>query len=213
MPSALTCYEERPGTLRKNTGARSPLFISVCKPHKPVKAATLGHWLNSMMKSAGIDTSAIITHSTRGAVTSKAKVHRASIADILKAANWSSQSTFCRFYDRPISSEEFGRALLHTEDKLQTIPYSKLTMLSPCILHLLIQFILLIRLLQSLRNLKLKHPVLVSITRWCWCYVITLACMQCVFLTATAKSVLERTQCSFERSHFTQINIGGTSIC
>ena len=34
---------------------RNPLFISVRKPHKLVKAATIGHWLKSVMHSAGID--------------------------------------------------------------------------------------------------------------------------------------------------------------
>ena len=39
--------------------------------------------------------------------------------DIIKAANWSSQSTFCRFYDRPISSERFGLQVLQAQSQSQ----------------------------------------------------------------------------------------------
>ena len=46
--------------------------------------------------------------------------------------------------------------------QIEVIPCSKLTMLSSCILHLLIQFILLIRLLQSLRNLKLSEYIIME---------------------------------------------------
>ena len=54
---ALQCYEKRSKGLCSNPLGinRNPLFILVRKPHKPVKAATIGHWLN-VMHSAGIDT-------------------------------------------------------------------------------------------------------------------------------------------------------------
>ena len=46
---ALQCYEERSKGLCSNPLSRNPLFISVHKSHKPVKAATIGHWLKSVM--------------------------------------------------------------------------------------------------------------------------------------------------------------------
>ena len=41
------CYENRSKPFRGDTNGKSgnPLFLSVPKPHKPVKPATLGHWL------------------------------------------------------------------------------------------------------------------------------------------------------------------------
>ena len=54
------------------------------------------------------------------------------MTEILKAANWSSASTFCRFYNRPSTTNQFGQAVLNNRQisgKLQTIPCSKLTML------------------------------------------------------------------------------------
>ena len=132
---ALQCYEKRSSRLRSGASGvnRNPLFISVRKPHKPVKAATIGHWLKSVMHSAGIDTNIFSAHSTRGAATSKAKSAGVSAGDILKAANWSSTSTFSCFYHRPIDSGQFGRGVLKKRlpntGELQTIPCSKLTML------------------------------------------------------------------------------------
>ena len=109
---ALQCYEERSKGLRSNPLSRNPLFILVRKPHKPVKAATIGHWLKSVMHSSGIDTNIFSAHSTHGTATSNAKSAGVSAADILKAASWSSTSTFSCFYHRPIDSGQFGRGVL-----------------------------------------------------------------------------------------------------
>ena len=64
------------------------------------------------MKEAGIDTSVYIAHSTRGAATSKAKAMGVPMADILNTANWNSASIFCRFYNRPSSTSQFGQVVL-----------------------------------------------------------------------------------------------------
>ena len=111
----LHSYIQRSKDLRKPTSSSNPLFISVRKPHKPVKPATIGHWIRSVMKAAGIDTQIFSAHSTRGAATSKAKAAGVSSAEILKAANWSSISTFCRFYHRPSHSGNFGRGVLEKQ--------------------------------------------------------------------------------------------------
>ena len=65
----------------------NPLFLSVKKPFRAMKAATIGHWLKNYMKEAGIDTSTFMTHSTWGAATSKVKAVGVPMADILKAGN------------------------------------------------------------------------------------------------------------------------------
>ena len=124
--ATLHCYIERSKHLRCGSQGKDPLFISVRKPHKPVKPATIGHWIKAMMKAAGINTDMFSAHSTRGASTSKANTLGVSSADILKAANWSSTSTFCRFYHRPTHSVSFGRTVLRRQGtspgELQTIP-------------------------------------------------------------------------------------------
>jgi len=61
---------------------------------------------------AGIDTSIFKAHSTRGAATSAAAAPGITTADILKAADWSSESVFTKFYYKPLSSSVFGEAVL-----------------------------------------------------------------------------------------------------
>ena len=126
----MNSYIKRSEKLRTPTSTGSPLFISVRKPHKPVKPATIGHWIRSIMKAAGINTEIFSAHSTRGAAASKAKAMGVSSAEILKAANWSSVSTFCRFYHGPMHSGSFGRGVLESRrttepGELQTIPLCK----------------------------------------------------------------------------------------
>lgn len=67
------------------------------------------------MAKAGIDTSVYKAHSTRAAVTSTAKGKQVPMDTILSTAGWSSESTFARFYDKPIQdiAENFGHELLH----------------------------------------------------------------------------------------------------
>ena len=128
---ALKVYEKTK-SLRKSSQSWNPLFISSRKPFMPVKPATIGHWLKNLMKEAGNDTSLYTAHSTQGAATSKAKAIGVPMTEILKAANWSSASTFCRFYNRPFTTNQFGQAVLNNRQisgKLQTVPCSKLTML------------------------------------------------------------------------------------
>lgn len=112
---ALREYEKRSEKLRQ-TESENPLFISVRKPYAPVKTCTIGNWLKRVMSASGVDTSIFTAHSTRGAATSKAKAVGVSTVDILKAANWSSESTFRRFYHRPVTSSEFGRRVLKSSD-------------------------------------------------------------------------------------------------
>ena len=125
---ALHRYIRKSQPLRSKSAAeeKSPLFIAVRRPHWPVKVVTIGHWLKSVMK-AGINTDAFSAHSARGAATSKAKAVGVATADI-KAASWSSTSTFCRFYHRPIKNSQFGLGVLRRRQpsppnaELRTIP-------------------------------------------------------------------------------------------
>ena len=115
---ALQCYQAQSADLRVPREAEretNPLFVAVRSPHKPVKAATIGHWLKRVMEAAGVDTKVFTAHSTRGASTSKAHKVGVGTADILQAANWSSVSTFCRFYCRPIFHSQCGLGVLRQQ--------------------------------------------------------------------------------------------------
>ena len=126
---ALDTYIARTDSLhsRNQQGVRNPLFITVRKPYHPVKSAKIGRWI---MKEAGVDTDIFTAHSTRGASMSRAKPVRISSADILKAANWSSGSTFHGFTTAQSSPPVLAvECSAFNEHHIIGEPCSKLTML------------------------------------------------------------------------------------
>jgi integrase len=81
------------------------LFISLKRPHKPVGSSTLGRWIKQCLISAGVNGD-FGAHSTRGSAASKAARAGVSIDQILKAASWSSELVFDRFYHRDCSNDD-----------------------------------------------------------------------------------------------------------
>ena len=108
----LTAYIERTASLRKNT---QQLLICYVAPHGPASKDTISRWVRQTMKDAGINTSVFKPHSTRSAATSAAKAANVPIHEIMNTAGWRSDSTFAKFYDRPITNDSnFAEAILAT---------------------------------------------------------------------------------------------------
>jgi len=99
----LQAYIDQTEGLRRESTDK-PLFIALKKPHTGVTASTISRWLKEIMQTSGIDTGVFKLHSTRSASVSAAKRRGVSTSDILKAAQWSMESTFQRFYYRPLDS-------------------------------------------------------------------------------------------------------------
>ena len=79
----------------------------------PTPSGSVGaRWLKSLLEASGIDTSIFNAHSVRGASSSAAATAGITTADILKAANWNSESVFQRFYYRSVDDPSYGRAVL-----------------------------------------------------------------------------------------------------
>ena len=87
--------EDRTGPLQ---GEVTSLFLAIIKPHKPVTSSTIACWLKKVLELSRIDTSIFSAHSARSALTSAASASGMTTAEILTAANWSSQSVFETFY-------------------------------------------------------------------------------------------------------------------
>ena len=100
------------GATQPLRGNSSQLFISFIKPHRPVTSSTIVRWLKEVIHEAGIDTSIFKAHSVRAASTSAAANSGISTNEILEAADWSSSSTFQRFYYKPTRGTTFGKAVL-----------------------------------------------------------------------------------------------------
>lgn len=109
--ATLEVYERRTADLRATDRDANPLFIACVKPHKPVTSSTISRWVRNLMQASGVDVSTFKSHSTRAASTSAATSLGVSVKDIMKTANWTSESTFKRFYLKPILSD-FGNSVL-----------------------------------------------------------------------------------------------------
>jgi hypothetical protein len=83
------------------------LFVSINKPHDAVTTSTIGSWVKQTMKSAGIDTSTFTPHSMRSASTSAAVRANVPLNTILATAGWSRESTFRKYYDKPLCNTEY----------------------------------------------------------------------------------------------------------
>ena len=105
-------YLERTKDLR---GEESRLLITTQPPYKAVARGTISRWVKTIMRKAGIDVSVYKPHSTRAAATSAAKRKGVALSAILDRAGWTRESTFTRFYDKPVlKSSNFQEKILET---------------------------------------------------------------------------------------------------
>ena len=72
-----------------------------------------------LVLNADIDTNIFKAHSVCSASTSAAADAGISISEILEAADWSSASTFEKFYYQPVKSSKFGVSVLSSASNLQ----------------------------------------------------------------------------------------------
>ena len=87
----LSAYLDKTNQVR---GSETKLFLSFIKRNKAVTSSTIARWLRTILEQAGINTEIFSAHSTRGASASAAARGGVTLEDILKAANWSSESVF-----------------------------------------------------------------------------------------------------------------------
>ena len=88
------------------------LFISFVKPHSEVSRDTVSRWIKTVLRLSGVDISRFSAHSTRAASTSAAFSRDVPIDCIMKAAGWSNQNTFMKFYCKPVMKKSLGQSIL-----------------------------------------------------------------------------------------------------
>ena len=88
------------------------LFLSFIKAHKLVTSTTIARWLRTVLEQAGIDFALFGANSIKGAPSSAVAWGGITTEDILKAANWSSESVFQRFYHEQVDKVAYGRAII-----------------------------------------------------------------------------------------------------
>ena len=108
--TVLNEYEKRTSLVRNDC---QNLLISYVKPYKPVTVLTVSRWIKSVLKEAGVDMTIFTPHSTRAASTSVVAHNSVPIGTILKTAGWVQESTFSKFYKKPIvKREQFTESIL-----------------------------------------------------------------------------------------------------
>lgn len=85
---------------------KGQLLVSHKSPHGPVSISTVSRWLLDTLELAGIDVKKFKGHSTRSASSSKGASLGLSTKMIMKRGHWSRESTFQRFYYRPVKGNE-----------------------------------------------------------------------------------------------------------
>ena len=95
-------------------GSEGYLFIRYHRPFKRVSRDTISRWVKLVLTDCGIDTSRFKPHSTRAASTSAASNASVSLEDILHTTGWSSESTFAKFYNKPIVEENTFADKVHS---------------------------------------------------------------------------------------------------
>ena len=105
MVSALEWYIERTSIWREKNKA-SQLLVSFIKPHNAVVKSTVAGWVKQILIMSGINTDIFKPHSTRSASSSHARLSGLSLSDILKIGSWSNETTWEKFYSKPILTFE-----------------------------------------------------------------------------------------------------------
>lgn len=96
---SLRTYLKR--TLNRRGKVKS-MFLTLNKPYKEASRDTLSRWSKETLSLAGVDTNKFKAGSTRAASVSQASKAGGTLGEILNAGGWSQETTFTRWYKRPI---------------------------------------------------------------------------------------------------------------
>ena len=104
-------YVKRTKPLRNASNVK--LFLTTVRPHRDVSRDTVSKWVKRTLRHAGVNVAIFGSHSTRSASTSAACLNHVPLSTILKTAGWSNDSTFRRFYNKPVTRDtEFADSIL-----------------------------------------------------------------------------------------------------
>ncbi len=121
-PQIIRCFSEKPRlcpvlaiehflSLGEKVRKPSELFLFISSKGKRAHIDTLRHWVQDLLKEAGIETSA---GSCRSASASAAVSREVDIDIVLKSAGWAPESTFRQYYDRQILRANEGFNLIRS---------------------------------------------------------------------------------------------------
>ena len=108
-----TCLKQYVKLTEPIRAGHDPLWLSYNKPFKPVHRDTVSRWIKNVLEKARVNTKVFSAHSARAAAASAAHSNNVPISTIMEAAGWSRESTFQKFYDKPVKDVvNFGDQLV-----------------------------------------------------------------------------------------------------
>ena len=99
----LSIYLKRTLDIR---GSEKKVILTSRRPYKAATRDTLSRWIKDILQKAGICTDNYAPGSTRAASTSKALAGGGNIDEILKSGGWQRQSTFRKWYLKPVTGDK-----------------------------------------------------------------------------------------------------------
>ena len=83
-------------------------LLLVFIPHLPVSSSAVARWLKKVISDSDIDTSVFKAHSIRSGAAFGHANQGVTLEDILKAADWSTETSFQRFFYKPIRNTKLA---------------------------------------------------------------------------------------------------------
>ena len=113
----MTVLKEYLKRTKDRRGEATQLFISF-PPIRAVSKDTIARRVREIMQAAGLDTGIFKPHSIRGASTSAAMRARVPIQTILSTAGWSRQSASAKYYQKPLTSNNFSTSVIEGKNQM-----------------------------------------------------------------------------------------------
>ena len=100
------CLKEYISRTKKLRGNVDQLLITIKGPFGPPHHDTIGRWVSNVFRDSGVDCVTFKPHSTRSATVSKYSQLNVTVDKILQKADWASESTFRKYYQKQILPKE-----------------------------------------------------------------------------------------------------------
>ena len=88
------------------------LIITTTPPFRGASSQTIARWVKEVLTLSGVDTGLFKAHSVRGASTSKLFQLQTPVSEIMKKADWKSECTFRKFYNKDVLPKNISHKLL-----------------------------------------------------------------------------------------------------
>ena len=102
-------YLKRTQSVRKGC---KQLILLTRRPFTAACLSTMSHWVKQILKNSGIPIERYTAGSCRSAVASKLSYSNCNIQDIMNLGGWTRESTFTKYYKKPVRKNNIVNSIL-----------------------------------------------------------------------------------------------------